>query len=145
MNSQKLLTIQHRKTFRRTKNKESLLGMHSSVCQNVFLCIMVSGFIRFLLKDAYVNKTNTLNLTMYFMTRVKFKNTVRVPWDRNKATTPDKQFVFVIYSSSKEGENYYRMWVPKTLWFNCKLIWWRKKMCFLFDSRVHLHNNTWEK
>ena len=52
------------------------------------------------------------NLTIYFMTRVM---TVRVPWDRNKATTPDKQFVFVIYSSSKEGENYYRMWVPKTL------------------------------
>ena len=98
MNSQKLLTIQHRKTCRRRKNKENLLRTHSSVCQNVFLSIMLSVLIRFFLKDAYVNKTNTLNLTIYFMTRVKFKNTVRVPRDRNKATASDKQFVFGIYS-----------------------------------------------
>lgn len=64
----------------------------------------------FFLKDAYVNKTNMLNLTIYFMTRVKFKDTVRVPRNKNKATMPAKEFVFRIYSSSKEGGNYYRIY-----------------------------------
>ena len=73
---------------------------------------MVFVLIRFFfLKDAYVNKTNMLNLTIYFMTRVKFKDTVRLPRNTNKATTPAKEFVFRIYSSSKEGgRNYYRIY-----------------------------------
>lgn len=67
------------------------------------------------------------------MTRVKFKNTVIVPRSTNKATKPDKQFVFKIYWSPKEGKISTRIWVPKR--YNSKktfIACTQKKIAFSF-------------